>query len=254
MPTIKPYKDIIPLFFKMITKACKVLIDYDGVVLRSPKAASLVGARCTRFVSKTTGVLNNDAAQLLNKHMYQTHGHTLHGLRHMGYDVDTDDFNKHVYKNMPYRALDIKEDEIDLAGLLAISRDYETYIFSSAPNDWVVNTMASMGSLGTKTLDNIRFLPRPVSHLKPDIRAYCEVEDVLRDPQESEFVMINNTLIEMDPPEPHEFLLIDDLLLNVNSAVRLPTWKGMWITDDHFKVNDSIQAVRNLSEVRRLLS
>ena len=217
----------------------KVLVDYDGVVLRSSSAGQLIGRRCAEFTKKVVGLGDVDKAAVVNAGLYRHYGHTVIGLRSLGYDVSVRDFNKAVYSGINYDQLGLGEHDFDMSGLLKMYKLYpESWIFSSAPDDWIIGTLGVTG-IGRKLLDRIRIArPSDVEVLKPDVRAFsnCGIEGI-------------NGEGGID-----KITLIDDNLMNVQSAARIEGWRCLWVNMNAFRLSDKITCVRNLEDALFTLS
>jgi FMN phosphatase YigB (HAD superfamily) len=74
-----------------------VLLDFDGVVLKKSPGHRIIAKRCESFVNKFVRLNDRESVENLNKHLYRTSGHTLLGLRKLGYDISIEEFNNHVY-------------------------------------------------------------------------------------------------------------------------------------------------------------
>lgn len=210
-----------------------VLIDYDGVVLRSQTLSKVVSKRCERFVRNVTGIHEASKLHNLNKALYTTYGHTVHGLRSLGFDVETIDFNKSVYGGLNLSNFYINDHDIDVWGLTAMLDEYpESYIYSNAPTRWIVDTM-SHNPEAKRLLSRIKIIESTDGELlKPDIRSYCNIIDNCLSPSTDRDITF----------------FVDDSLLNVQSAMRLPKLKGLWVTTGQFNLTDDITAIRGLDD------
>lgn len=120
----------------------RVLLDFDGVVLKNHQIQQRVSQLCTRFVEKRTKL--KKSASVLNKNLYSAYGHTAVGLNILGYETSKEEFNDFVYGQINYEDLrDIKETH--RSDVLEFKRVYEWFksqtlydltIFSNAPDSW----------------------------------------------------------------------------------------------------------------------
>ena len=71
-----------------------LLLDIDGVVLRSPLLLAHVQDNCVKYVASKLPEAKNPRD--VNRVLYMTHGHTARGLS-KAFQIDTSDFNEKVY-------------------------------------------------------------------------------------------------------------------------------------------------------------
>lgn len=212
-------------------RSSKVIIDYDGVVLRSPKAIQVIQKRCERFVGHVTGIRCDDRLALVNRHLYQTHGHTVLGLRSLGHNVAVRDFNNFVYNTMT--DIDIQpEYDFDLVGLSQILSAYpnDVYIYSNAPSKWIIETMSN--NVTKHHLDKLQIIgPKNQESLKPDMRTFLDIRNQLYPGTKK-----NNRIY-----------FIDDNFRNIQASVQVKDWYGLWRTGMDFMVSKDITSVADLS-------
>ena len=120
----------------------RVLLDFDGVVLKNHPIQQRVGQLCTQFVEKRTKL--KKSATVLNKNLYSAYGHTVLGLNALGYETSKDEFNEFVYGQINYEDFrDIRDTHC--SDVLEYKRVYEWFrgqsrydltIFSNAPDLW----------------------------------------------------------------------------------------------------------------------
>lgn len=202
-----------------------LLFDYDGVILRSYVASKTISRRCTKFVADVVGVRNLHQAEVLNRGLYTSYGHTALGLRALGYDISIKDFNKQVYKNIDYNELGICEADFDIP---QNTKNEPLYIFSSAPDEWIIGTLGAIG-VSRNILDKICIIRSTDQELlKPDIKVFCDISSQYGG---------------------SEYILIDDSFLNISNAIQVKGWKGIWITHDKFKVNNDITTATGLQNI-----
>ena len=231
MKEVKIYKDVRALdvqAFKMLRQS-KLLVDYDGVVLTSPRINKYIQSKCEKYVSFITGIYGKDKLQVLNKHLYTTHGHTVSGLRTLGYSVNMCEFNKYVYDDIDFNRLTLCDDELDILGLESLAKRDDVYIFSNAPAAWIVGTL-SANTITRKLIPRIKIIKLFGSEIiKPQLKVYLEVAKTLKSKDDT------------------DLFLLDDNFLNVQSAVQVKNWKGLWLSGEDFRVNEDIQSVKNVN-------
>lgn len=206
------------------TKA--ILIDYDGVVLRSPKVSKVITKRCEDLVGKIANRHNIEEKRLMNKHLYRSFGHTAIGLRACGFKISNIEFNNYIYNNINYHSINnlISENDFDLEGLKCVIDKYKnnTYIFSNAPRSWIEGTMQKTQT-GKKLLEQVNIIDS-IDELKPDYRAYIKASDNIG-------------------RKPNEICIIDDSLTNVYEAER-QGWKGVLVSDDKSQHTRTIKSLQ----------
>jgi FMN phosphatase YigB (HAD superfamily) len=165
-----------------------VLLDFDGVVLKSKVIDRVIVDRCVDFVAKMTGC-SAARARTINRNAYASAGHTALGLHALGYGNGSlqcmlDEFNEHVYDGIRPADLVRKatDEEFDAVGMIALAascnmRDVPVFIFSNAPQQWVRGITGAFGF----DLDawNVGVLSACRSQVKPSIQAYAAAEKEL---------------------------------------------------------------------------
>jgi FMN phosphatase YigB (HAD superfamily) len=202
-----------------------IMVDYDGVVLRSAEASKFVSDRCIAFAASKTGTRGRKNAIALNRVAYSRYGHTARGLMAMGYPVTLEEFNNYVYGgDVDYQSLlqPSIHDTFDGKGLSVLTQTCRTlrsdlYIWSNAPEDWVKRTSSVFGfdceQHGIKVLTT--------ACLKPDILAYRDAERKVQ--------------------APGTMILIDDQLHNVLSPCNGKTtrpWRTVLFGQSITKLED----------------
>lgn len=125
----------------------QVLLDFDGVLLRSKKASNMVAKRCASFVGSKMNIASIDKSTNVNRYLYTNFGHTLLGLKALGYECSLQEFNDYVYGDIDYNELCediIRHEAFDNLGLQnLLDQSENVYIFSNAPHSWIYNIMKS---------------------------------------------------------------------------------------------------------------
>lgn len=214
----------------------KLLLDYDGVILRSQKVSSCIQHRCENFVRHVTGV-HSDRVAILNRRMYEAHGHTVLGLRALGFDVSSKEFNSYIYQNLSEIPVEIND--INVSGLKQALCEFpdETYIFSNAPQSWIENTM-SRNEITKKLLNQLKFVsPKSPELFKPELRAFLEVRSQLYN----------------DKAYP-ELFFVDDSLQIIANAIQVKNWTGIWCSGIDFNINSNVRSVSDLESAIKQIS
>lgn len=210
-----------------------LLLDFDGVVLRSPRSMKLVSNRAARYVKSHVTQLSNKESSIVNKYLYKTFGHTVTGLNKMGYNAATmEDYNSFVYKNIDYRTL---ADEADIFGTYSLLAEcdrngIDVAIFTNSPRCWHENILSRMPLPYEVDAINMCGL------LKPDQRVYKDIEK--RYPY-------------------HKIFFVDDSFVNF-STYTLMNEKWVNIMFDTQKIempkHINLKVVNNLSMVSKIIT
>lgn len=210
----------------------QIVLDYDGVIMRSNKASSIIANKCDAFVGHITRNKSVQHARSLNQSLFKTHGHTALGLRTLGYNVPIREFNKFVYGDLDYVALGLDESDFDLEGLAEISREHKgrVHIYSNAPDSWVTDTM-SFTEAGKKLLDGVQILSmHEYDHMKPEPVAFEYAAKKLG---------------------TENVYFVDDMLLNIQIASMVGGWHGVWYNPAlvPFRISDDLVCIHNFKEM-----
>lgn len=181
------------------------LYDFDGVLFKHPKASWYVSQRASAFVHKTLmlpGKQVTPYSELINKQLYTSHGHTVLGLRRMGYKVSMTEFNDFVYTDMPYSAYEEKQN-------WDIFDKDNVYIFSNAPS-YFCNKIAK------RDLPNIRDIINDNDTLKPEHSIYKKISHVFPD---SKVYFVDDSFMNILP------VMEDEQWVNILHVENAPTTK-----------------------------
>lgn len=211
-----------------------LLLDFDGVVLRKHQAHNLVGLRCQNFVQRQLKLKNPLKAREMNVNLYRTYGHTLMGLRKLGYDIDLEEFNQFVYTCLPYHTLfkDVCEtNRLDIRNVerineFCLENDIDVYLFSNAPDVWC-HTI----------LDYMRVpLMRTLKHeaLKPDRMCFQEIHPTLQ--RYDQLVFVDDSFINF------HHVLHSQRWLKILASTEMQD-KPLQITESVFMVYDLLQCM-----------
>lgn len=169
------------------------LLDFDGVILRKHPVHTLVQKRCEAYVGKKLKLGPKQAA-LVNKQLYEAHGHTVLGLRSLGCASDMLEFNKAVYQSIDYRAnFDgcFSPDDpqvLDVVSMLesCAANEVTPFVFSNAPDFYCSEILHYMGITSSRArsqVSRLHVLPVCTSDgtplLKPCADTYDSVNEIL---------------------------------------------------------------------------
>lgn len=191
------------------------LVDFDGVVLKNDTAKQFIYQRVDRFMRRRFPSLPSKLVQDLNCELYQGHGHTFLGLKHMGLEVALSDFNKELYSDLTSNLkLDVEEkDAWDRFYRSMKKQGIPIFMFSNATKEWC-NHFVDFNEYHVKYLQDEWLLYHHhnmhESMLKPEKTIY----DIIR----QEFP---NT----------QFLYWEDKMINFQHVMNDPYWIKVWVNN-----------------------
>lgn len=221
-----------------------LLLDFDGVVVRSPRVDRYVSAACTRLLADKARVKYRDAKRL-NDVMYPKYGHTSTVIERVyGVPCGVREFNDAVYgKYVDYGQVARLLREPDLArarqfeALIRAWTPDRVFVFSNAAEGWVARVMELVGMQplargNILTSDKLRAL-------KPHAGAYAEAEFHVR----------------LACPDAEHVLFWDDQPKNIRALEEHRehlslSWTGLFSEDDfgpHFEKRDALSLGRTAS-------
>lgn len=193
----------------------QVLLDFDGVLLRSKKAANIIKKGCASYVGTKMNSCSSEQATAMNAYLYNNFGHTVIGLKALGYASSLEEFNDYIYNTIDYH--DIYEDinkmgAFDVSGLeYLLDTSDGVYIFSNAPYTWVYNIMNAC--CPNDILNKTKYYDT-LNCLKPNLNLYNEVYTKLSRSDEEQLIFIDDSI------KNFEMILNDDrfhcMLFNPN--------------------------------------
>ena len=184
-----------------------LLLDIDGVVLRSPLLMEHVKDNCVKYVASKLPEAKNPRD--VNKILYTTHGHTARGLQ-KAFQVDASDFNAKVYDK---RLLDhlaevlySTEFQLEAKEIHELTKkEWKVSLFTNAPIEWA----------------------GPVARaISDEIFVVCSGSDATKCPLKPEAAMYTQF------PKHLTHIYIDDSLKNLNTAKYLPNWHPVLFNQD----------------------
>lgn len=227
-----------------------VLLDYDGVVLRNPVADISVAKRAGIFTWKTVNQnlprgrqpISVKQGNDLCYSLYKGYGHTVIGLKELGYDVNLSDYNRFVYSTINYTKVKAHTNPMcDTKRLLEACKEknIELMMFSNAPYEWFKNTM---------TNTNIEEI---LNHI-PDVRevlGISENDESYLKPSQKIFDVIGCEFYNK------QIIFIDDNLVNMKHCVRNAQWKNIYLTscNVHLSRKHNLYAVDSIESAIDLI-
>ena len=180
----------------------RLLLDYDGVILRSSAARKFQCDRSAAFMHHVTG-MSLESCIKLNSAYYRHYGHTTNLINAMFRQrLTLREYNDFVFDDAAMAQLELEPSvQPQLAKLHEFERQAKAYdvawsIFTNAPSKWVTAT----GGFG-----HIVSAEHDITMLKPAPEAYARVEKLFQD------VTV--------------FVFIDDDKENILAAKKRGNWK-----------------------------
>ena len=191
-----------------------VLLDFDGVIYRNSPLNRTIVTRCNQFVQKHVGIRDPVKCAEINRHLYETHGHTVLGLQRIGYNCNINQFNSFVYSHLnPFEvrnhAKKAMQDATQFREMIqfANAQGIDLYLFSNAPDTWCYNVLdgwdvpkSAVASLSCITCHT----------LKPEAKCYQYVDSLL---YESDVIYF-----------------ADDKFINLSNVVDQKKWVKVMVT------------------------
>jgi FMN phosphatase YigB (HAD superfamily) len=172
-----------------------LLVDFDGVVLRNPRCMRYQSDQSAKFVQKVTG-MSLKSSEALNHQCYPRYGHTVTMLNKLFNNITTlEEYNDFVFE--PRKISEVLDSELDLQTRKHF-RSFEplfdrctraqinTAIFTNASLSWVEYCSNKISPTLLKSIQVV--YPRTTKEMKPDPRAYDNVELLFPDKEEYWFV------------------------------------------------------------------
>ena len=183
-----------------------LLLDIDGVILRSPLLMEHVKDNCVKYVAAKLPHCKDPRET--NRVMYLAYGHTARGLSKT-FQVDTSDFNEKVYDKHLMEHLadviygsDFQQEAKEIHELT--EKDWKVTLFTNSPVEWAV----------------------PIAHaISHDIYVDCVGHDVSTSLLKPEAARYNQF------PKHATNVFIDDSLKNLGTAKFLPNWHCVYFNE-----------------------
>lgn len=193
----------------------RLLLDYDGVILRSKRMTAFQFTQSVLFMKKNLPKVSPSECAYVNKSNYKKYGHTVLLMNNLYQcDVTLEDYNNYVFDSLAMKNLKIaiEQDAVhhmrkfDYIVKECLANDVAVEIFTNAPETWVRHTACH------NFLSDIPVIhpEGDIARLKPAIEAYVD--------------------IEKDYPES-TFLFVDDSETNLNPVKHMEKWNTLLLTD-----------------------
>ena len=203
-----------------------LLLDFDGVILPK-KYNKIVSVKATQYVQKFIKLPYKEA-NIMNKYMYTTFGHTVKGLEKLGYKTDIEDFNRYVYHDINYNALfkNIHKDtDVNINDLDYIIDKFNPLIFSNSPKIWYKTALNYM-NIDIKSINM-------GTYLKPDPQIYKDLEKLT----------------------DKKIYFVDDNFINFSNTILNPRWENIMLDDLEIKLPDNlnIKVIPKLNHLHKII-
>lgn len=184
----------------------KLLLDFDGVILRKREILRYQVHKSAQFVKHHTK-LSYVQAYDINKKNYRKYGHTVLMLNDMfDTNITLQQYNEFVFNN-----LDFTIDDHHAEPFRQIMREFDTYIFTNSNINWV---MYFAKKLNLPIQEDKVFYPKTLDQLKPFSKSYDMIDHKLND----HIIFVDDTLVNLEYPcllenwDPVLFNNPDDLI------------------------------------------
>jgi FMN phosphatase YigB (HAD superfamily) len=213
------------MFLKMmlqLTRPKTLLLDVDGVVFNNPAFLNRISNKIVDYVATELRV-KRDAAEHINKLLYQNYGHTQLGLQKVyNNDKSLQHFAEEVYDDNLLK--DLREvahsDDQVFKNCIAMKifmrkcqyNDVDFYLFSNAPSRWCRAIVESMGLENQISDDCIIASDHDVfgGRLKPHKNVYENMQKLVAHTRHDDCV---------------EILFVDDTFQNLVPVIGNPMWR-----------------------------
>jgi FMN phosphatase YigB (HAD superfamily) len=165
--------------------------------------------------------------------LYKGYGHTVTGLKHLGYDVSLSDYNHFVYSTINYANVKTHNNPMcDTKRLIEAckEKDIELMMFSNAPYTWFKNTMADT---------DVKEILSSIPDIR-DVLGISENDESYLKPSQKIFDVIGYEF------SGKQIVFIDDNLINIKQCVRNAQWKNVFVTTSNVKLHDNLYAVDSI--------
>jgi FMN phosphatase YigB (HAD superfamily) len=207
--------------------ATKLLLDFDGVVLKNKKLMQYQCDWSARYLHKHTG-MPIPVAKDFNAHYYPRYGHTVTMMRKMlKKNVTIEDYNSYMYgDNIRWLNRFVDKDTYEHGnGFNKVfkeceERNIEVIIFTNVDIRWVLN-FSNLLDIPVQRSNVV--WPSHLDLLKPSKYSYDLLESVF--------------------PSDTKFIFFDDSYKNIENAKR-PRWTSVLFENKH-TAQDVVQLVSN---------
>jgi len=184
-----------------------LLLDIDGVLVRSPLLLAHVQDNCVKYVASKLPEAKNPRD--VNRVLYMTHGHTARGLQ-KAFQVDASDFNAKVYdKSLLDHLADViysSDFQAEAKEIHEITKkDWKVTLFTNSPIEWAGPVARAIGA---EVFIACAGSDASTSPLKPEAAMYTQFEKHLT------------------------HIYVDDCMKNLGTARHLPNWHPVLFNQD----------------------
>ena len=203
-----------------------ILVDFDGVITNTDAANTYISRKITQLMKDVTGMNEDVNVNLLNKRMYERHGHTWLGLSRLGYDISLREFNDYLYgSTAEYADISMSQNEmLAMCGFMIQSQSMgaDVMLFSNADTRWLTNFMKWDPCLYA-VQDHV---VSKQDVLKPTMESYRQTQEFLT------------------KHGYQNIYFIDDKLSNLLAS---PShWESIWLTPNHDHSSEQVHVCSTL--------
>jgi len=229
-----------------------ILFDFDGVILQSRSANSIIAKKASlytwkqlvRHTHKSNSHVKDHThtvkdAESICANLYKSYGHTLLGLKAIGFEnAKLTDYNKYIYDDIDYTDLVKHNNNMDiLYGVIDYCHinDISPYIFTNSPRKWVESMLSDHSSI-VKDL--------------PDVRSILSIDDT----DETFLKPMNLVYDTIEKQFVNERLyFIDDNACNFQSTLKRKRWTHMLYCSVNKKISDNMYFINDLSQAIEIM-
>lgn len=214
-----------------------VLFDVDGVLVRNPVISAAVEKKAVSYVRSRAKLFGERQAEMVNRKLYQSYGHTHTGVKFVYGIKDTiDDYNAHVYDK---ETMDICTRELARSDNQSAMQTIEAlhclkipvYLFTNAPYVW---TDAIIETLGLN-IDKTRCITSSSGVKMADINVFLYKK-----------VMEHVSRID----GPHQLVYVEDTFHNLSPIMHLESWLPVLLEPEYPCLNiGRTRVINNLEEI-----
>jgi hypothetical protein len=185
----------------------RLLLDFDGVLLRNKNIDKYQHVQSALFVRRVTG-LSLEKCQKFNQKYFPIYGHTVSMLNNMlGANVTIQEYDDFVFDTKKMRQLnnlvtsDTKEHMLNFDYVIKYCKDYNVpyNVFSNANVKWIDHFCHVIGSKINE--EEVIWPNGDLTNLKPKEKAYDNIENKF---DENRFLFVDDAHVNLDIPEKRE--------------------------------------------------
>lgn len=222
------------------------LVDFDGVILKNPRASAYISRKVSSYVKYTlnkSGIEpKKELLERFNNELYTGYGHTLLGMKSIGLNTSLKEFNEYIYGDVnDYKYLKMTDSE---------QKSWENFVermrkknisiklFSNSNIKWMSHFIGYDGEMMeySKCIDAYKEFPIYNRCLKPQRTIYD---------------------LFMSKYPSCKYYFIDDKLANFSPISSDKRWVKIWVVGDdiddfysynYFNMGNQYYSVKSLND------